>query len=224
MYNLTAIPPSREASHGLPLEPFWFHSTSFAHQGAKWLFLSRFVSLCWLLRISTPTCRLHCHYSPNSQFSCRCLRTKTCVQLENLRPSRLGPLLLAGALSLSLSRRTCSDWSLRQIRLTERPGIQVDTFTPASAPLSEVLGDGCNWLPFETVETWPAQLEMVFRQLKCIFVPTLCPHLPGWTWYSQKPPEITSLNKNLAELTIMFSLIRSFTQQMFIEPFTWYWL
>lgn len=103
MYNLTAIPPSREASHGLPLEPFWFHSTSFAHQGAKWLFLSRFVSLCWLLRISTPTCRLQCHYSPNSQFSCRCLRTKTCVQLENLRPSRLGPLLLAGVLSLSLS-------------------------------------------------------------------------------------------------------------------------
>lgn len=37
------------------------------------------------------------------------------------------------------------------------------------------------------LKRWPAQPELIFRQLKCIYFPTLCTHiLPGWTLYGQK--------------------------------------
>ena len=196
---LIETPHPTEASRGLPVKPFWIPQPQVDPHGVKWRLLNGFASLQrWEDgKMRAPGCWLP------------------------------APLILPPSLLLSLprDRSLCAAWEPQAFQSQSTPfcrwfvsfSLATHARTGARERFGSQRGLALEWIhshthPFPflrflgTDETgshlkrWPAQLEMIFRQPKCISVPTFCTHiLPGWAWYNQKLPEITNLPKNLAE-------------------------
>lgn len=184
----------KEVSYGLAACQAFPGSTvaGWPSHTAKWLLLSRLESLLggrWEL----PACGLPTPSSCHSQLSCCCLGTDPCVQFEKHRPSNLSALLFADGLFLSLlvSLKAKRDSAHKEV---SHPSGSLHTLTQ-----SPFWGF---WGQMKLDPIWKCGLHNLqwFSDNQNASLFLLCTHiLPGWTWYSQKLPEISSLPKNLAE-------------------------